>query len=70
MEKTFFGQISQMGQITKKSALQNEPNTPKLSFSLVLKHFREIDKKKSLYGQKNDPLRKKIRITQEVFFFF
>ena len=42
---------------------QNEPHTAKLCFSVVCKHFGGNLLKNSLFSQKSDYLRKKLRIT-------
>ena len=48
---------------------QNLPQTAKLYFSVVLKHFRGNSLKTSLFSQKIDSLRKKLRNTRKVCFF-
>ncbi len=48
----------------KKISPQNEPHTAKLCFSVVLKHFWENSQETSLFIQKSDYLRKKLRINQ------
>ena len=47
---------------------QNEPRTAKLCFPVVLKRFRENCLKTSLFSQKIDSLRKKLRNTWKVCF--
>ena len=47
---------------------ENEPHTTKLCFSVILKHFLVISLKTSLFIQKSGFLRKKLRITTNIFF--
>ena len=49
-------------------SLQNVPQTTKLCFSFVLKHFRGNFLKTSLFSQKSDYTRKKLRNTQKDYF--
>ena len=49
-------------------SLQNVPQTTKLCFSFALKHFRGNFLKTSLFSQKSDYTRKKLRNTQKDYF--
>ena len=49
-------------------SLQNVPQTTKLCFSFVLKHFWGNFLKTSLFSQKSDYTRKKLRNTQKDYF--
>ena len=51
-----------------KTSPQNEPHTAKICFSVVLKHFLVNSLKTSLFSQKGDYLRKKLRNNQKVCF--
>ena len=49
-------------------SLQNEPHRTKLSFPVVLKHFQGYSLKTSLFNQKYDYLRKKLRKNLKICF--
>ena len=65
-----FGSKQQNGTNINKNcfSLQNVPQTTKLCFSFVLKHFRGNFLKTSLFSQKSDYTRKKLRNTQKDYF--
>ena len=53
----------------KKNSLKNESHTAKLSFSVVLKHFRRNSLKTFLFSQKYDLSQKEAQKYSESLFF-